>query len=390
MFNGCTSLTTAPELHATTLAENCYQYMFQGCTSLTTAPSLPATTLVTYCYYSMFRGCTSLNSIKCLATDISASRCTSDWVNGVAGSGTFTKAESMSSWTTGINGIPSGWTVQDYEEPETNIRIWIDDFPIQDFDDDKDELAQDYGYPDWFTYIEEYTSDLVAAGSNPYDFTGDTLSWSGDTYYLFEYNNEIAPIEEVNQIKYLLTNTVNYSLLYNNSLEADDSNEYTPFVAILQEDYTTYIDGEDASDNHVWLVAVEGSARIITLWFDDYPMIEDYADKDECAQEEFGYSDWVEFVQDFLVTDTEESGANGYQYSGETFVWNGVEYYFWENISNYPDSAILTDTINHDYLYNLSMEANSDNEYCPYVALITPDDEIYLQEDRNDWLIKVE
>jgi hypothetical protein len=364
--------------------------MFQGCTSLTTAPSLHATTLANYCYSNMFNGCTSLNSIKCLATDISADECTEDWVYGVSASGTFTKAESMSSWTTGINGIPSGWTVQDYEEPETNIRIWIDDFPIQDFDDDKDELAQDYGYPDWFTYIEEYTSNLVGAGSNPYDFTGDTLSWSGDTYYLFEYNNEIAPIEDVNLIKYLLTNTVNYSLLYNNSLEADDSNEYTPFVAILQEDYTTYIDGEDASDNHVWLVAVEGTPRIITLWFDDYPMIEDYADKDECAQEEFGYSDWDTFVQDYLITDTEESGANGYQYSGETFVWNGVEYYFWENISNYPDSAILTDTINHDYLYNLSMEANGDNEYCPYVALITPDDEIYLQEDRNDWLIKVE
>jgi hypothetical protein len=113
MFDGCTSLTTAPELPATTLANYCYQYMFNGCTSLTTAPELPATTLVYGCYEYMFDGCTSLNSIKCLATNISAINCTSNWVNGVAANGTFTKAASMTSWTEGNNGIPSGWTVVD-------------------------------------------------------------------------------------------------------------------------------------------------------------------------------------------------------------------------------------------------------------------------------------
>ena len=60
MFSGCTSLTTAPSLPATTLANFCYYYMFNGCTSLTTAPSLPATTLAFYCYSYMFYGCTSI------------------------------------------------------------------------------------------------------------------------------------------------------------------------------------------------------------------------------------------------------------------------------------------------------------------------------------------
>lgn len=59
MFYGCTSLTVAPELPATTLADSCYANMFYGCTSLTTAPELPATTLGEYCYYSMFQNCTS-------------------------------------------------------------------------------------------------------------------------------------------------------------------------------------------------------------------------------------------------------------------------------------------------------------------------------------------
>ena len=66
MFFGCTSLTTAPSLPATTLVHNCYTNMFYGCTSLTTAPSLPATTLASYCYSRMFRGCTSLTTAPSL------------------------------------------------------------------------------------------------------------------------------------------------------------------------------------------------------------------------------------------------------------------------------------------------------------------------------------
>ena len=113
MFWGCTSLTTTPELPATTLANYCYQYMFNNCTSITKAPELPATTLARYCYSNMFAGCTSLNYNKCLATDISAMNCTDWWVSGVASSGTFVKASSMTGWDTGANGIPSNWTVQD-------------------------------------------------------------------------------------------------------------------------------------------------------------------------------------------------------------------------------------------------------------------------------------
>ena len=60
MFEDCTSLTVAPELPATTLAENCYVGMFSGCSSLTTAPELPATNLAHGCYSHMFNGCTSL------------------------------------------------------------------------------------------------------------------------------------------------------------------------------------------------------------------------------------------------------------------------------------------------------------------------------------------
>ena len=111
MFYNCTSLATAPELPATTLAESCYRVMFGNCTSLTTAPDLPAATLVDYCYKNMFYGCTSLNYIKCLATDISATECTYNWVTSVPAGGNFYKP-TATDWSGKAEncGIPSGWT----------------------------------------------------------------------------------------------------------------------------------------------------------------------------------------------------------------------------------------------------------------------------------------
>lgn len=113
MFRNCSFLTQAPELPATTLAQYCYENMFRDCSSLTQAPTLPATTLARYCYVRMFVDCSSLNYIKMLATDVSASMCLYVWVSGVAASGTFVKAASMTTLPSGASGIPNGWTVED-------------------------------------------------------------------------------------------------------------------------------------------------------------------------------------------------------------------------------------------------------------------------------------
>jgi hypothetical protein len=118
MFSGCTSLSTAPALPATTLAEDCYHRMFEGCTSLIKAPDLPAATLFGQVYGGMFDGCTSLNYVKCLATDLGENvgvyASVADWLNNVSPTGTFVKHPDMANWPTGtIDGIPSGWTVED-------------------------------------------------------------------------------------------------------------------------------------------------------------------------------------------------------------------------------------------------------------------------------------
>ena len=96
MFNGCTGLIQAPALPATTLANSCYQRMFQNCSSLTQAPALPATTLANYCYRGMFQGCTSLTQAPALPAMTLAESCYVAMFNGCKG---LTKAPELPATT---------------------------------------------------------------------------------------------------------------------------------------------------------------------------------------------------------------------------------------------------------------------------------------------------
>ena len=138
MFSGCTSLTQAPALPATTLADSCYYHMFSGCTSLTQAPALPATTLASYCYYNMFSGCTALTQAPELPATTLADNCYSDmfknctslsslkvaftawgsktterWLTNVAATGTFKCPQELITNTTErtANTVPESWTM---------------------------------------------------------------------------------------------------------------------------------------------------------------------------------------------------------------------------------------------------------------------------------------
>ena len=82
MFSGCTNLTAAPELPATTLENSCYRDMFWSCTKLTSAPELPATTLANYCYFGMFEKCTNLTSAPELPANTLKRNCYSNMFYG--------------------------------------------------------------------------------------------------------------------------------------------------------------------------------------------------------------------------------------------------------------------------------------------------------------------
>ena len=184
MFNNA-NISSAPELPATTLAERCYISMFRGCTSLTTAPVLPAETMDrnwSSCYQSMFQGCTSLSTITCLLTyggqATAYNYYTNGWVSNVAATGTFYKAPSATGWTTGVSGIPSGWTVQNYDSNPVVLKIAGQS--IQP----KYAMDGDYSWED----LDQYsgTSFTIEVGGVP--ITADT--WDYDEEYIDECGTE--------------------------------------------------------------------------------------------------------------------------------------------------------------------------------------------------------
>ncbi|MBE6332382.1 MAG: hypothetical protein E7070_08780 [Bacteroidales bacterium] len=75
LFNGCSTLTSAPKLPATTIPADGYRGMFLGCSALAKAPALPATTLGTYCYSAMFQDCTSLTEAPALPASVMETGC---------------------------------------------------------------------------------------------------------------------------------------------------------------------------------------------------------------------------------------------------------------------------------------------------------------------------
>ena len=114
-FDGCTNLRTAPELPATTLADQCYRNMFLNCSSLEEAPYLPAEKLATKCYQRMFTGCSSLRLIKINSKEYvygsfqAANE--ASWVSGVAASGEIWINPAIKGSKNFETILPPGWTV---------------------------------------------------------------------------------------------------------------------------------------------------------------------------------------------------------------------------------------------------------------------------------------
>ncbi|MBO4810361.1 MAG: leucine-rich repeat protein [Prevotella sp.] len=199
MFSGCNNLTRGPQLPATTLAEDCYHRMFEY-TGLVMAPELPAATLFGQVYGGMFDHCKNLRYVKCLATDIGENvgiySSVATWLNGVAPSGTFIKADGMDDWTVGpqdewgtIDGIPAGWTVKNasdfdpYATPLTLEAATSGDVTFQmQVGYYSSSSANDIEYRkndgEWTTYT--WNEPIAVNAGDKIAFRGDNATYNGN------------------------------------------------------------------------------------------------------------------------------------------------------------------------------------------------------------------
>lgn len=99
LFLNCTSLTSAPELPATTITNNCYYSMFNWCTNLETLPELPATTLNNYCYNSMFRNCSKIKLSTTQTWEYQTTYTIPSWWSWTVGTNSLANMFTYTWWT---------------------------------------------------------------------------------------------------------------------------------------------------------------------------------------------------------------------------------------------------------------------------------------------------
>ena len=168
----CMSLTTAPELPATTLVSRCYCNMFYRCIWLTTVPELRATTLAEGCYQYMFSGCVNLNSIAMFATDISAYE--------VAQSNGFTGTETE--WLASLKGDKGDQGIQG-PTGNTGLSAY--------------QIAVEAGYTGTETeWLESLKGTQGPQGKSAYDIYKEYQIATGNTYLNeSDWNNKLANIQ---------------------------------------------------------------------------------------------------------------------------------------------------------------------------------------------------
>ena len=354
MFRGCSSLTNVQSiLPATTLQLGCYRYMFKNCTSLITAPELPALQLAEYCYRHMFYGCSSLNYIKALFINVSTqndSVAIERWVEGVASSGTFVK-NGNATWNTGV--APSNWTIETYSR-DPIYGMYVDDILLcEQLNNAKNSTRP----------INNIPSD----GSNLYIYTRNQMQYDNMTTYIWE------SINEAGEPYYMLTTTVDYSLLIEDSLDYYDYEIYPQhsqyIKAFLNDDESEAYGKNSNYTKSKVITAVTQYNGNIYMWVDDYD------------QEQI----------DAALDDWDASGANLYWYYGDTMEYDGDTYYVWEadNSNENPLVYLLTDTDDISELQSQSIDytGNYSVEFNSLIVRLSEDSELEYVNNGDQCLI---
>lgn len=113
-FENCSGMTSvmSETLPFKTLKDRSLQSMFEGCTNITEGINLTNVTSAvnTYPLNTMYKNCSKLKNVYAPTVSWNAA-IASNWLSGVAGSGTvYCKSTSYNSITSGVSGVPSGWT----------------------------------------------------------------------------------------------------------------------------------------------------------------------------------------------------------------------------------------------------------------------------------------
>ena len=108
-----------------------------------------------------------------------------------------------------------------------------------------------------------------------------------------------------------------------------------------------------------------------------YLWIDDFKDPEEIARG-YGYNTFEEYMDDYIA-DPESFGSNRYNFTDTVFEYSGKTYFLYEadiNCSNNESIkyGLLPMSYSYEYLYEMSMEADYNNRFEPFVYILEEDE----------------
>lgn len=291
------------------------------------------------------------------------------------------------------------------------LRIWVDEFPNYVFEDYSDITIEEQINDPLKFDLKSQQSDQF----NPYIYTGKRIAILGRTYYLWKYESDY----EIS-VKWLLTNTIDYNTLRNQSLcylydNGEDinssSSNFSAFQGILSEDNELYIENSIISDTEInfKLVRVD-KLKTLEIYIDPFDenrnqegLTVPFKDWSLHSKTDFCYSPEKFGSKHYILTDTilDLSSFSHIKKVQELLDKGYTEAYVWEfvptesNSNDYEEyglyNYLITSTNDYDTLFNESMRHNINCNFDSFISILNEDNGISYNVDReyNCRLIRV-
>ena len=260
-------------------------------------------------------------------------------------------------------------------------KIWVDNF------DDREYIAENSDFESFEEYMDAYLENPGKYGSNCYEYGYNTLTYNGNTYYLYRLSN----VGSNGQLDYaLLPMDYSYDVLYDMSMEANYNNSAHCFSFFLGYDEET---AYALNDSICLTVKVENPIAPGTspntppsiLWIDDFQDPQSIA-------EDLGYQNFDDYMNAY-IEHPEDFGSNRFEYTNCIMEYGGTPYYLYKETRYYSRERFYgllpMGSADYDYLYENSMEDDHSNRYEPF-AYILNEDSVYETGNEDYVLVKVE
>jgi hypothetical protein len=243
---------------------------------------------------------------------------------------------------------------------EANINNLTYQRPISYFFDDSKDVYSDCSdqtlikVEDYYDYMVMYVDDFLKVNPsdfvddpvgnecNAYEYTGDSISYDGDDYYLWR-NMGYMSSNSVSQKCYALTSTIDQQILNQKSLSYSTNN-------LLEDPITIFLgsDGNEYESGKKYNIVSVGYTTGLEIWIDQ---------EFDYGWEEGGYSDMEEYL-DWYLGNVDSGGGKHYYYIDE-FEYDGNNNYIW--CCYLDDTYLVTDTNNVNTLTSYSIESDYSN-----------------------------